>query len=157
MTEPAQVDEFQRLAKQEALRPFDLARGPLLRIVLIRLSEQESIFLLTMHHIVSDGSSILIFFRELSTLYQVYSKGEASPLTELPVQYADYAHWQRDWLRGEVLERQLSYWKNQLAGELPVLDLPVDRPRPAVQTYPGDRVSADYGPLGRLEIAFGRP
>ena len=77
-----------------------------------------------MHHIVSDGSSILIFFRELSALYQAYSKGEASPLSELPVQYADYAHWQRDWLRGEVLERQLSYWKNQLAGELPVLDLP---------------------------------
>lgn len=141
LAEPARAVECQMLAKAESLRPFDLERGPLVRTTLIRLSQQESIFLLTMHHIVSDGWSILIFFRELSALYQAFAKGEASPLAELPVQYADFAQWQRDWLQGEVLERQLAYWKNKLAGELPVLDLPADRPRPAVQTYPGDRVT----------------
>lgn len=141
LTESERTVECQTLAKAESLRPFDLECAPLLRTTLIRLSEEKSIFLLTMHHIVSDGSSILIFFRELSALYQALVKGDASPLAELPVQYADYALWQRDWLQGEVLERQLSYWKNQLAGELPVLDLPADRPRPAVQTYPGDRVT----------------
>jgi amino acid adenylation domain-containing protein len=141
LTESERAVECQRLAKAESLRPFDLECAPLLRTTLIRLGDDKSIFLLTMHHIVSDGWSILIFFRELSEMYQAFSKGKASPLAELPVQYADYALWQRDWLRGEVLERQLSYWKNQLAGELPVLDLPADRPRPAVQTYPGDRVT----------------
>jgi hypothetical protein len=81
-----------------------------------------------------------VFFRELSALYQAYAKAKLH-LSGCRAQYADFAHWQRNWLRGEVLERQLSYWKNQLAGELPVLDLPADRPRPAVQTYPGDRVT----------------
>jgi len=141
LSESEQTIECRRLAKAESLRPFDLECGPLLRTTLINLSDEKSIFLLTMHHIVSDGWSILIFFRELSALYLAFSKGEASPLAELPVQYADYALWQRDWLQGEVLERQLSYWRNQLAGDLPVLDLPTDRPRPAVQTYPGDRVT----------------
>ena len=141
LAESEQTIECGRLAKLEALRPFDLEGAPLIRTTLIRMSHEKSLFLLTMHHIVSDGSSILIFFRELSALYQAFTKGEASPLAELPVQYADYALWQRDWLQGEVLERQLSYWRNQLAGELPVLDLPADRPRPAVQTYPGDRVT----------------
>src|SRR4030095_14200081 len=121
LAESEQIVECRRLAKAEALRPFDLECAPLIRTTLIRLSEEKSIFLLTMHHIVSDGWSILIFFRELSALYQAFSKGEASPLAELPVQYADYALWQRDWLQGEVLERQLSYWRNQLAGDLPRL------------------------------------
>ncbi|HWP55862.1 MAG TPA: amino acid adenylation domain-containing protein [Pyrinomonadaceae bacterium] len=141
LAESEQTVECRRLAKAESLRPFDLECAPLIRTTLIRLNDETSIFLLTMHHIVSDGSSILIFFRELSALYRAFSKGEVSPLAELRVQYADYALWQRDWLQGEVLERQLSYWRNQLAGELPVLDLPADRPRPAVQTYPGDRVT----------------
>lgn len=129
-----------RLIKEEAHRPFDLARAPLIRTTLVNMSEQESIFLLTMHHIISDGWSIVLFFQELSALYGAFVNGEASPLTDLPIQYADYAAWQRHWLRGEVLERQLAYWKNQLGGELPVLDLPTDRLRPAVQTYSGARV-----------------
>ena len=128
-----------QLIKDEALRPFDLACGPLIRTGLIRLSEQESIFLLTMHHIISDGWSIVLFFKELSALHREFSSGHDSSLAELSIQYADYAAWQREWLRGEVLERQLAYWKNQLSGELPVLELPTDRARPAMQTYPGAR------------------
>jgi amino acid adenylation domain-containing protein len=131
--------EARRRIKEEALRPFDLVRGPLIRTGLIRLSEQESIFLLTMHHIISDGWSIVLFFQELSALHRAFANSQASPLAELPIQYADYAAWQREWLRGEVLERQLSYWKDQLSGELPVLALPTDRARPAMQTYPGAR------------------
>ena len=133
--------EAHRLTKEEALRPFDLACGPLIRTSLLRLGEQDSIFLLTMHHIVSDGWSIVLFFKELSALYQAFSNDKASPLSELPIQYTDYAAWQREWLRGEVLEQQLSYWKNQLGGELPVLEMPTDRPRPRVQTYPGARAT----------------
>jgi amino acid adenylation domain-containing protein len=137
--EPEREPEARRLIKAEALRPFDLAYGPLIRTGLIRLSEQESIFLLTMHHIISDGWSIVLFFQELSALHRTFSGGQTSSLPEFSIQYADYAAWQREWLRGEVLERQLSYWKNQLGGELPVLELPTDRPRPAMQTYPGAR------------------
>ena len=133
--------QAERRQRQEALLPFDLANGPLIRTTLIKRGEEEWTFLLTMHHIVSDGWSILIFFRELSSLYEAFENGETSPLSDLPVQYADYATWQRDWLSGDVLNNQLSYWKKQLGGELPVLDLPTDRPRPAVKTYPGDRVT----------------
>ena len=139
--ESAREVEGRRLIDEEALRPFDLARGPLIRTTLIRLSDQKSIFLLTMHHIVSDGWSILLFFKELSALFQAFSNGKASPLSELPIQYTDYADWQREWLRGELLEQQLAYWKSQLAGELPVLELPIDRPRPSLQTYPGARTT----------------
>ena len=139
LREPERELEARRLIKEEAQRPFDLALGPLIRTGLIRLSEQESIFLLTMHHIISDGWSIVLFFQELSALHRAFANGHDSPLAELSIQYADYAAWQREWLRGEVLERQLSYWKKQLSGELPVLELPTDRPRPAIQTYPGAR------------------
>jgi len=133
--------ESHRLTNDEALRPFDLARGPLIRTTLLKLSEQDSIFLLTTHHIVSDGWSIVLFFKELSALYQTFLNGKASSLGELRVQYTDYAVWQREWLCGDLLEQQLSYWRNQLGGELPVLELPADRQRPAVQTYPGGRVT----------------
>jgi amino acid adenylation domain-containing protein len=139
LREPERETEARRLIKEEALRPFDLACGPLIRTGLIRLSEQESIFLVTMHHIISDGWSIVLFFQELSALHRAFAGGHDSALAELSIQYSDYAVWQREWLRGEVLERQLSYWKNQLSGELPVLELPTDRPRPAMQTYPGAR------------------
>jgi amino acid adenylation domain-containing protein len=128
-----------RLIEDEALRPFDLSRGPLIRTKLVQLTEQDSIFIVTMHHIVSDGWSLLLFFRELSTLYDAFASGSGSPLVELPVQYADYALWQRDWLRDELVEPQLTYWKTQLGGELPVLDLPTDRARPPIQTYAGER------------------
>jgi non-ribosomal peptide synthetase component F/thioesterase domain-containing protein/acyl carrier protein len=139
LRESERETEARRLIKEEAQRPFDLAGGPLIRTGLIRLSEQESIFLLTMHHIISDGWSIVLFFQELSALHRAFANGQTAPLAEVSIQYADYAAWQREWLRGEVLERQLSYWKKQLSGELPVLELPTDRPRPAMQTYPGAR------------------
>ena len=135
----ARETESRRLIEDEARLPFDLSHGPLIRTKLIRISEPESIFLVTMHHIVSDGWSLLLFFKELSTLYDAFAGGTTSPLAELPVQYGDYALWQRDWLRDELVERQLSYWKQQLGGELPVLDLPTDRARPPVQTFAGQR------------------
>jgi amino acid adenylation domain-containing protein len=138
--ESARADaQSRRLVKAAALEPFDLARGPLIRTTLLRLSDRESILVVTMHHIVSDGWSLLLFFKELSVLYDSFARGGISPLSELSVQYADYAQWHREWLCDETVERQLSYWKTQLAGELPVLDLPRDRPRPAVQSYTGAR------------------
>ncbi|HEU4595289.1 MAG TPA: amino acid adenylation domain-containing protein, partial [Pyrinomonadaceae bacterium] len=129
--------EAQRLTQQEARRPFDLAAGPLLRAALLRLSEQEHVLLVTMHHIVSDGWSTGIFIREMSALYAAFTSGEESPLEELPVQYADYAAWQRQYLSGEVLDAQLSYWRGQLGGAPALLELPTDRPRPPAQSYRG--------------------
>lgn len=125
----------------EAERPFDLAKGPLIRASLIRLSPSNQILIITLHHICSDGWSLVLLFEELAQIYEAFSRGEQSPLSELPIQYADYAAWQREWLQGEVLDTQLSYWKEKLGGELPILDLPTDRPRPALQTYPGARIS----------------
>jgi amino acid adenylation domain-containing protein len=133
----------QRLAQEEAQRPFDLARGPLLRARLLRVSQEEHIALLTLHHIVSDGWSMGVLVREVAALYAAFVRGEASPLAELPVQYADYAHWQREWLQGEVLDQQLEYWKTQLAGAPALLTLPTDRPRPAAQRYAG--ATLDFG------------
>jgi len=129
--------EALRLATEEARRPFDLARGPLLRGALLRLGQRESVLLLTMHHFVADGWSMEVFYRELSVLYKALSAGKPSPLPELPVQYADFVHWQRRQLQGEALAAQLAYWKRQLGEGLPVLDLPTDRPRPAIQTNRG--------------------
>ena len=127
------------LISAETRRAFNLARGPLMRAALLRLSETEHILLVIMHHIVSDGWSMVLFFQELSQIYEAFSSEERSRLAELPIQYADYAAWQRDWLKGNVQERQLAYWKEKLSGELPVLDLPADRPRPVEQTYNGAR------------------
>jgi len=118
-------------------RPFDLATGPLVRVQLLRTHEDEHILLLEMHHIVSDGWSIGVFARELSELYPAFSAGHTSPLPELPVQYVDFACWQRSWVGGEVLEKQLAYWKEKLAGASFVLDLPTDRPRPPRQSHRG--------------------
>ncbi|HEX8138450.1 MAG TPA: amino acid adenylation domain-containing protein, partial [Pyrinomonadaceae bacterium] len=129
------------LSIREAREPFDLAHGPLVRLTLLQLGEQEHWLLLTMHHIVCDEWSIRILMRELATLYTAYAAGRESPLEELPVQYADYAVWQREWLQGETLERQLSYWKQQLAGAPLVLELPTDRPRPPIQTHRGRSAS----------------
>ena len=129
--------EALRLATEEMQRGFDLSRGPLLRASLLRLGQEEHVLQLTMHHIISDGWSAGVLFRELGTLYEAFSANRPSPLAELPLQYADYAVWQREWLQGEVLERQLAYWKEQLGGNLPVLELPTDRPRPEVQNYQG--------------------
>jgi amino acid adenylation domain-containing protein len=121
----------------EAQQPFDLARGPLLRIKLMRLEAADHILTMTMHHIISDGWSMGVVIRELAALYVAHVAGEESPLPELSLQYADYAAWQREWLSGEVLDAQLAYWKQQLAGAPPLLALPVDRARPAMQTYNG--------------------
>ncbi|HEX8145224.1 MAG TPA: condensation domain-containing protein [Pyrinomonadaceae bacterium] len=129
--------ESERLATLEAQRPFDLARGPLLRFNLLRLGEEDHVVVLTMHHIISDWWSVGVFLREVAALYEAFSGGRPSPLPELPVQYADYAAWQRDWLQSDALKSQLSYWQRQLGGSLPVLDLPTDRPRPAIQTFRG--------------------
>jgi hypothetical protein len=126
-----------RLTAEEARQPFDLAVGPLLRVVLLRLAADEHILLLSMHHIVSDGWSMGVLTREMGELYAEFSAGRGSPLPALAIHYADFAVWQRQWLRGSVLAAQLDYWKRQLAGAPPVLKLPTDRPRPPVQSFRG--------------------
>src|SRR5215211_4668803 len=131
-------EAVQQWVHEAARKPFDLERGPLFRAGLLRLGEEEHVLLVTMHHVVSDGWSLGVFWRELGALYGAFVRREPSPLEEPPVQYADYALWQRQWLTGEVLEEQLGYWKDQLA-ELPVLELPTDHPRPAVRTHLGPR------------------
>jgi acyl carrier protein len=128
--------EARRLAAEEARRPFNLSRLPLLRASLLRLSETEHLILLTLHHIISDGWSMSVLIKEVAALYEAYRRGEQSPLPELAVQYGDYAVWQREWLQGEVLEQQLAYWREQLSGAAQ-LELPTDRPRPPVQSFRG--------------------
>ena len=138
--------EARRLAAAEAARPFDLSRDPMLRALLLRLGDTEHAFVLTLHHIAADGWSMAILWRELAVLYGAFAAGLPSPLAPLSLQYADYALWQHQWLRGEVLERQLDYWKNQLAGAPPLLELPVDFPRPAVQGHRGTRLPLALDP-----------
>ena len=128
---------LQQQLQQEAITPFDLESAPLIRCSLLKLDATEYVLLLNMHHIVSDGWSMGVFIQELSSLYQAFAAGEPSPLPELPIQYADFALWQRQWLSGEVLETQLNYWQQQLDGAPELLQLPTDRPRPTVQTYRG--------------------
>ncbi len=125
------------MAAEEAQRPFDLVRGPLLRLVLAQLDEREHVLLVTMHHIISDGWSTGVLIREVAALYEAFSAGKRPPLPELPIQYVDYAAWQRKWLGDGTLEAELAYWKQQLAGAPQLLELPTDRPRPAVQSYEG--------------------
>ncbi|HEU4562015.1 MAG TPA: condensation domain-containing protein, partial [Longimicrobium sp.] len=146
-----------RRASEEARHPFDLSVGPLFRAALLRLGAEDHVLLLSMHHIVSDGWSMGVLFRELSALYAADREGGASPLAELPLQYADYAVWQREQLAGEVLERQLAYWRARLAAAPELLELPTDRPRPPVQTYRGATVPVNFSPelLERLR-ALGR-
>ncbi len=141
LTAEEREEQVMCLAREEAQRGFDLERGPLLRLSLLRLGEREHVLLMTMHHVISDGWSMGVLVREVAALYQAYAEGRPSPLAELPIQYADYAHWQREWLSGDVLEQQLSYWREQLGGELPVLELPTDHPRPSVQSYRGGQLS----------------
>ncbi|MEW5928458.1 MAG: amino acid adenylation domain-containing protein [Gemmatimonadota bacterium] len=124
----------ERLAREEALRPFDLARGPLLRSTLLRLAGDDHVLLFTLHHVVSDGWSMRVLVREVSALYTAFTRGEAPPLPELPVQYADFAVWQRARHRGEALEAQIGWWKERLAGASPLLEIPTDRPRTAGQS-----------------------
>jgi hypothetical protein len=133
--------KVERLAKEEAERPFDLSRGPMIRAILVRMGEDEHAVLFTMHHIVSDGWSKSVLVREVAALYEAYSQGRSSPLPELAIQYADYAVWQRNWMQGQILEKQLAYWRQRLGGSLPVFELPTDRPRPAAPSYRGARHS----------------
>jgi amino acid adenylation domain-containing protein len=127
--------EARRLAQEDARHPFDLAQGPLLRTTLLRLDEQDHVLLLNMHHIVTDGWSMGLLFHELSTLYEAFCLDRPSPLPDLPIQYADYSVWQRDWLQGEVLEEQLAYWREQLADAPTLLAVPTARPRTPAVTY----------------------
>jgi amino acid adenylation domain-containing protein len=140
-----------RMIAAEAAFPFDLARGPLLRASLLRLDDDEHVLLLTVHHIAADLWSLGVLVRELAALYA------GSPLPELPVQYADFAVWQRGWLEGEALERQLAFWRERLAGAPPFLELPTDRPRPAAQSLRGATLPFSAGPeLAGALAEFGR-
>lgn len=131
--------EVLRLIDAESKQPFDLAAGPLLRLSLLRLGAEDHTLLISMHHIISDAWSIAVFTRELATLYEAAVTGRPCELPPLPLQYADFARWQREWLQGENLERELAFWKRQLADAPPVLELPTDKPRPEVQSFRGAR------------------
>jgi len=132
-----QTTEMKRLAEQECQRPFDLATGPLLRSSLLRLTPRSHVLLVTIHHIVADGWSMGVLIQELAALYTAFCEGRPSPLPELSLQYVDFAHWQRHWLQGQVLEQQLHYWRGQLAEAPPLLELPTDHPHPPLQSFRG--------------------
>src|SRR4051812_20172481 len=133
--------DLHRLVVEESKKPFDLTRNLMIRATLFRVRPDEHVFAITMHHIASDAWSLGVFFNELSQLYENRTAGKQVNLPELPIQYADYAVWQRESLQGSLLEKQLSYWKQQLAGVPELLELPTDKPRPAVQTFRGGTVS----------------
>ncbi|MET0400339.1 MAG: amino acid adenylation domain-containing protein, partial [Longimicrobiaceae bacterium] len=130
----AREAEAERLAGAEALRPFDLARGPLLRCSLLRLDRDDHVLCLTLHHAVGDGWSVDVLAGELSALYAAFVRGVEPRLPDLPIQYADFAVWQREWLRGDLLDAQTGFWRERLAGAPPLLELPTDRPRAAGQS-----------------------
>ena len=150
LREEEREHEAQRRATEEARVPFNLATGPLIRAGLVRLGAEDHVLLVTMHHIVSDGWSMGVLIKEVGALYRAFLENEPSPLAELPVQYADFAAWQRRWLSGEVFETHLRYWRRQLGGELPVLNLPTDKPRPEVQSFRGSE------PVAAIARAGGR-
>ncbi|WP_374089708.1 amino acid adenylation domain-containing protein [Methylomicrobium lacus] len=143
-------DDWMRLCRDEAAKPFDLSLGPLIRATLLILSasadRQDCVLMLTMHHIVADGWSAEVLVREVAALYRAFSQNQASPLPELPLQYADFACWQRRWLVGDELERQIAYWRERLEGAPSVLELPTDYSRPQVMTYRGANVSFEIPP-----------
>ena len=130
-------EEINRLALEESQRTFNLSSGPLLRVKLVRVADDDHILILTKHHIISDNWSTGLMVHEMIRLYSAFSQGQPSPLPELAVQYADFAHWQRKWLTGKTLENQAAYWREQLSDAPPVLDMPLDKQRPAYQTYNG--------------------
>ncbi|MGA9772072.1 MAG: amino acid adenylation domain-containing protein, partial [Blastocatellia bacterium] len=148
-------------AIKQANRSFDLSRAPLMRVTLLRLAAEDNVVLFTMHHIVGDAWSVGILIGEVTALYEAYLFQMPSPLEDLPIQYADYAQWQRQWLEGDVLDTHLSYWKNKLNGKLPTMDLPFARPRPTVQTFRGShsawtvpkKLSDSIKKIGRQEGA----
>ncbi|TAE52225.1 MAG: non-ribosomal peptide synthetase, partial [Nostocales cyanobacterium] len=132
-----QEKQTAEIINQQTNQPFNLAEDSLIRANLIKISDTENILTLCMHHIISDGWSIGVFIEELVTIYNNYIQGKETELKSLPIQYADFAIWQRNWLQGEVLEQQLNYWTKQLENAPKLLELPTDRPRPAEQTYKG--------------------
>src|SRR5262249_10686248 len=132
--------EARKRAAEEAGLPFDLTAGPLMRVRLLKLGAEDHVLLCTMHHIISDGWSMAVLTREVGLLYEAYSRGQQSPLGELEVQYVDYAIWQREWVRGEILEQEISYWKRQLGGAPPLLELRTDLPRPAIRSGRGAKL-----------------
>jgi len=134
----------EELALEQARKPFDLAKGPLLRAALLRLDYERHALLLTVHHIITDWWSFGVLYRELLTLYHAFATGSTSPLAELSIQYGDYARWQREWLQGKELETLLSYWKQQLSDCPHVLNLPTDHPRPARQSFHGRRFQFEF-------------
>ena len=138
--ESQRFEKALQVASEISRQPFDLAKGPVLRSTLLRAGNQDHLLLLLMHHIITDVWSTGLLFREMAALYEAYSCEKPSPLEELPIQYADYSIWQRNYLQGEVLENLLSYWKEKLKGKLPVMQLPTDRPRPAVQNFRGEEI-----------------
>ncbi|MDB6020579.1 MAG: tycC2, partial [Pedosphaera sp.] len=137
MADALREAEAQRLVAAEAQRPFNLAKDPMLRGWLLKLAPDEHILMVTIHHIATDAWSAGVLFRELAAGYKAFSVGREPVLPELPIQYADFAAWQRDWLQGETLQKHLAYWKQRLAGAKESLDLPLDRPRPATPTFAG--------------------
>ncbi len=141
LTDDAQDAHVVELATKENLRVFNLSEGPLFRATLLRLGQEEHVMLLTMHHIVSDEWSMGVLVREIATAYEAYADDRDPMLADLPIQYIDYAAWQRDWLQGEVLQKQVSYWREQLAGVPAMLELPTDRPRPAIRNFQGKTLS----------------
>ncbi len=147
-----QMQEVERLVTVEALRPFDLAQGPLFRVGLLRLGAERHVLLFNVHHIVFDEWSAGVFLHELGALYEAFAAGKPSPLAELPIQYVDFALWQREWLQGETLAALLAYWREQLEGAPAMLELPTDRPRPAVQRFVGgeERLGLAAGLATRL-------
>ena len=137
LEEEQREEEARRVARQEAQAPFDLRRGPVFRAKLLRLGRDEHVLTVTMHHIVSDGWSLGVMVKELGETYGAKVRGGAREAEEMRIQYGDYAEWQREWMKGEVLERQIRYWKGRLEGGARVLEMPTDRPRPAIQSYKG--------------------
>lgn len=141
MSADLRESEVQEIVAAQGRQPFDLSRGPMLRVSAMKLAEQEHAITLTMHHIISDAWSMGVLVNEVAILYDVFSTGKANPLKELPIQYADFAVWQCDWMQGEVLKEQLDFWKQALAGAAAVLELPADFPRPEAQSFQGARQS----------------
>lgn len=161
MPEAAKKSEWTRVEQERSRRPFDLSQVPLLRLTVGHWSDQEHRLLLVIHHVIADEWTLELVHKEVTELYRAFSQGLPSPLPELPIQYADFSEWQQNWLRGEELQKQLSYWKQDLAGASPVLELPTDKPRPTMQTFRGateicrlpKHLVAPLKALGRTEQA----
>ncbi|MFP5263069.1 MAG: amino acid adenylation domain-containing protein [Blastocatellia bacterium] len=157
VAEPLREGAAAELILRYASRPFNLSQAPLLRANLLRLAERDHMLLLTMHHIISDQQSIEVLLSELSSLYDAFVTGKPVDLPELPIQYGDFAEWQRERLQGELLDRQVQYWKQRLANSLPTLDLPASRPRPNERTYKGAACSLAFSEsLSKEVIALSR-